>query len=289
VVTNKCDEHHLELNQTRLKKDYPDIRGFYDTSCLSGDGVAALKSAIQEQIHGPAMRHIFDPVPGEYFAVKQQLEALAEKRHHLSIQEYYTLCGKEGLALEREQNALLRFLHDLGSVLSFNDPANPYQLRQRSVFNPSWVTLGVYRVLNSVEVAKAGGVLGKNGLERILDSTTHPTECHGFIMEMMKKFELCYDIETDKSFLVPDLLPKDEPFTGEWDNALTFQIHYNILPNSVISRFIVRMNTFIHKTVWRSGVVLKSEANTALVKSGQKRKFIFGFMETTLRAGIFYL
>ena len=51
---------------------------------------------------------------------------------------------------------------------------------------------------------------------------------------MMKKFELCYDIEPDKSFLIPDLLPKDEPFTGdqEWNGALAFQYHYNVLPSS---------------------------------------------------------
>jgi internalin A len=92
---------------------------------------------------------------------------------------------------------------------------------------------------------------------------------------MMKKFELCYDIEPDKSFLIPDLLPKDEPFTGEWDGALAFQYHYNVLPSSIISRFIVRMNAFVHKTVWRSGVVLKSSGNTALVKADSEDRKIY--------------
>jgi transcription termination factor NusB len=32
---------------------------------------------------------------------------------------------------------------------------------------------------------------------------------------------------------------------------LEFEIHYNILPSSVITRFIVRMNAFIHKTHYR--------------------------------------
>lgn len=92
----------------------------------------------------------------------------------------------------------------------------------------------------------------------------------------MKKFELCYDIEPDKSFLIPDLLPKDEIYTGEWNDTLAFQYHYNVLPSSIITRFIVRMNTFIHKnTLWRSGVVLRRGENTALVKADTEEKRIY--------------
>jgi hypothetical protein len=40
-----------------------------------------------------------------------------------------------------------------------------------------------------------------------------------------------------------------------------------VLPSSIITRFIVRMNPFVHKTVWRSGVVLRNGGNTALIKA----------------------
>lgn len=94
---------------------------------------------------------------------------------------------------------------------------------------------------------------------------------------MMKKFELCYDIEPDNSFLIPDLLPKDEPYLSktEWKDALAFQYHFNVLPTSIISRFIARMNAFVHKTVWRSGVVLKSGGNTAVVKADTEDRKIY--------------
>ena len=54
----------------------------------------------------------------------------------------------------------------------------------------------------------------------------YPSGKRLFIVDMMRKFELCYDIEPEKTFLIPDLLPKDEPFIGNWDNALQFQYHY---------------------------------------------------------------
>jgi internalin A len=112
-------------------------------------------------------------------------------------------------------------------------------------------------------------------LNDILDLPEYPKEKRLFIVDMMKKFELCYDIVPDKYFLIPDLLPKNEPFTGEWGGALAFQIHYNVLPSSIISRFIVRMNAFVHKTIWRSGVVLKSGGNTALVKADTEDRKIY--------------
>jgi hypothetical protein len=41
-----------------------------------------------------------------------------------------------------------------------------------------------------------------------------------FIVDMMKKFELCYDLKFDKTFLVPDLLPKDQP-----------DLKFNVIPS----------------------------------------------------------
>jgi hypothetical protein len=85
---------------------------------------------------------------------------------------------------------------------------------------------------------------------------------------MMKKFELCYDIEPDKTFLVPDLLPKDEPAELKFNGVSAFEYAYPVLPSSVIIRFIVRMNQKIDDGfVWRTGVVLKIGSNTALVKA----------------------
>ncbi|HYY42928.1 MAG TPA: COR domain-containing protein, partial [Pyrinomonadaceae bacterium] len=61
-----------------------------------------------------------------------------------------------------------------------------------------------------------------------------------------------------------------------WDGALAFQYHYNVLPSSIISRFIVRMHQYVHKhTLWRTGAVLKNDANKALVKADLEDRKIF--------------
>ena len=88
----------------------------------------------------------------------------------------------------------------------------------------------------------------------------------------MRQFELRIEFEGSRGerYLVPDLLSRDEPYTGEWDDALAFQYRYDVLPGSVISRFIVRMHPYVYQnTCWRNGVVLASRdgQNKALVKA----------------------
>ena len=105
-------------------------------------------------------------------------------------------------------------------------------------------------------------------LDEILNLPEYPHGKRLFIVDMMKKFELCYDIEPDKTFLVPDLLPKDEPAELKFNGVPAFEYVYPVLPSSVITRFIVRMNQKIENHfVWRTGVVLKIGENTALVKA----------------------
>ena len=62
------------------------------------------------------------------------------------------------------------------------------------------------------------------------------------------------------------------PETGE----LRFEYHYNFLPSSVISRFIVRAHQQIARsTYWRTGVVLKYNGNKALIRADLEDKKVF--------------
>ena len=95
---------------------------------------------------------------------------------------------------------------------------------------------------------------------------------HQFIVEVMRQFELCFDFDgqINERFLIPGLLPVDKPETGDWSDSLKFQYRYEVLPDSVMSRFIVRMHVFIDgETYWRTGVVLASQdgRNRALIEA----------------------
>ena len=273
IVGNKTDQHPLDIDRTGLQKKYPNIVGILETSAATGAGIEALKAEIAAQVD--TLPHVRDLLPETWFTVKSKLEELGRDKNFITQDEYLELCGANDVADETSQHTLIGFLHDLGVVLHFQDDP---RLEALGILNPQWVTNGVYKILNSHELFQNQGTLTLPILNKTLNSPEYPSNKRLFIVDMMKKFELCYDIEPDKSFLIPDLLPKDEPFTGEWDGALAFQYHYNVLPTSIISRFIVRMNAFVHKTIWRSGVVLKSGGNTALVKADTEDRKIYIFV-----------
>ncbi|MBC7877029.1 MAG: leucine-rich repeat domain-containing protein [Anaerolineales bacterium] len=270
IIGNKTDQHPLDIDRTGLQKKYPNIVGILETSAATGAGIEMLKAEIAEQVD--TLPHVRDLLPETWFAVKTQLEELGKNKNFFTQDEYLDLCDKNDVKDEISKHTLIGFLHDLGVVLHFQDDP---RLENLGILNPQWVTNGVYKILNSHELFQNQGQLNLLMLNSILNLPEYPSNKRLFIVDMMKKFELCYDIEPDKSFLIPDLLPKDEPFTGEWDGALAFQIHYNVLPSSIISRFIVRMNAFIYKTIWRTGVVLKSGNNLALVKADVEDRKIY--------------
>jgi GTPase SAR1 family protein len=107
-------------------------------------------------------------------------------------------------------------------------------------------------------------------LKEILDDEPYQ-EKRMFIVDVMQKFELCYELpDREHAYLIPDLLPKEARETGGWDGALAFEVHYSVLPGSILTRLIVRMHRHVKdQTVWRTGVLLACEGNEAEVRSDE--------------------
>lgn len=266
LVGNKCEDFGLDIDQRGLSAKYPDIVGIIETSCATNLGMKAVRQTLIDTIG--RLTHIRDPLPAAFFAVKEYIEHL--DADYLAFTDYVRLCAFHGVDTPHEQELLVDFLHDLGTVLCFrNDP----RLRDTNILNPSWVTGGVYRLLNSHLAAQVKGLLSWREVDTILDSQEYPPDKRQFIIGMMKKFELCF--ESEDIFLVPDLLTKEEPDTGYWEGALHFQVRYDVLPSSIIGRLIVRMHRLISRgTVWRTGVVLTLDNNRALVKADREEALI---------------
>jgi internalin A len=263
IVGNKIDQHPLDIDRTGLQKKYPNIVGILETSAATGAGIEELKAAITDQVNN--LPHVRDLLPETWFTVKTKLEELGRQSNFITHDKYLELCAENEVTDEISQRTLIAFLHDLGVVLHFQDDP---RLEALGILNPQWVTNGVYKILNSHTLFQNKGVLTVSMLDEILNLPEYPRGKRLFIIDMMKKFELCYDIETDKTFLVPDLLPKDEPAELKFNGIPAFEYAYPVLPSSVITRFIVRMNQHIDDNcVWRTGVVLKIGENKALVKA----------------------
>src|SRR6266540_2368228 len=215
IVGNKTDQHPLDIDRTGLQKKYSNIVGILETSAATGAGIEELKTAITEYVNN--IPHVRDLLPETWFTVKSKLEELGKEKNFITQDEYLGLCDTNDITDETSQHTLIGFLHDLGVVLHFQDDP---RLEALGILNPQWVTNGVYKILNSHTLFQNKGVLTLSMLDEILNLPEYPRGKRLFIVDMMKKFELCYDIEPDKTFLVPDLLPKDEIYTGEWNDAV---------------------------------------------------------------------
>lgn len=279
LVGNKCDQHPLDIDKRGLLHKYPNIKAIIETSCATSEGIQTLQAAICQEID--ILPQIYNTFPTTWFALKRKLEAM--DCDYLPYDKYLALCQETKINDPNDPAQLIHVLHDLGVVLHFDDDP---RLQETSILNPLWVTQAVYKILNYRPLLANNGLLTLQNLFTILDSPAYPRTKQIYILEMLRKFELSYELEGQRdTVLLPDLLPKEQPDLSSFSfspfilesSALSFEYHYNLaLPSSIISRFIVRLHPYICKgIVWRSGVVLAYQENQALVRADYDARKIF--------------
>ncbi len=275
VVVNKTDEHQLAFNKKFLQQKYKNIQGFYDISCKKNTGIDTLKTAITKQIK--QLPHVFDILPKSWFDLKQQLEAMPDD--FITYDHYVQVCTKHQINETSPQKTLIDLLHDLGIVLNFREDTKRPQLQNTNILKPNWATEAIYKLINCHVLFQTKGVLELPQLSELLDNTRYPQTQHRTLIELMTKFELCFEMPNtaEESYLIADLLNREEPDLN-WNDkdCLKFEYHYDVLPSSIFSRFLVRMHKLISKkTYWFTGVMLTHENNKALIKTDLEDKKIF--------------
>jgi internalin A len=233
------------------------------TDCRNELGIDELRAKIEDVIKDmPDVRMKF---PADWFAVKERLESMADE--FMSYERFRELCEKAGIADETDRETLSVVLHCLGIALNYRSDS---RLRETSVLKPEWVTQGIYKILNEPKLAASQGELQLKDLAEILPMDRYPTDKHLFLLELMRKFSLCFAFPDDADrYLIPELLGKEEPEEVRAfvpSDCLNFEYHYGVLPEGLIPRFIVRSHTLSRgQSRWRSGVILAHEECKALV------------------------
>jgi internalin A len=273
IVLNKIKEHPFDVNRNALQCKYPFIREFVKTDCEDATGIEELHRTVERETDN--LEHLRDAFPASWFSIKDNLAGM--KRNYLSFAEYREECAEMGEQDPQAQESLAFHLHNLGIALNYRDDT---RLRDTHVLNPHWVTSGIYKILNANRLEKRKGEISLKDLPAILDAEEYPKEMHGFLLDLMKKFELCFNLEGKEGvYLIPELLDKQQPLAAnEFDPAecLNFQYHYPVLPEGLLPRFVVRTHVLSDDTSrWRTGVILKLEENLALVRAdAQERRVL---------------
>ncbi len=259
IVINKIDENpSYEVNREYLKRKYRNISGFIRVSCLRGEGISDFRSVLLNAINQTDL--IKTNWPLTWFNVKTEIEK--RNSDFIEIAEFRNICTKFGINKETKQNTLVGFLNDLGSVVYFND----LSLNDLQVLNPEWITEGIYKIINSDISALNNGNLSIEDIGFILDKIeymNYPKDKQKYLIEIMKKFQICYNIN-QSSILIPDLLSVQEPsFDFDFDNSNRVVIDYgSYLPRSIFPRFVIQTHTDVkEKLLWRTGVILQNKTS----------------------------
>ncbi|MEM7115426.1 MAG: COR domain-containing protein [Chloroflexota bacterium] len=286
IVINKSDQHHLDINRRGLQQKYPAIKGFIRTSAHTGHGLERLKTEMATLLG--TMKHVDSPFPASWMAVKQTLTKMQAAQDYIPYTEYQQLCQENGVSEASSQQTLIRFLHDLGVILNFDDD----RVQDTNVLNANWITRGIYSLLNNPSLQKSHGLLRHTQLGKLLPAAAFPGPTqHRFLREMMFKFELAFELPDRKRLLIPDLLSKEQPdFVWNDTDALHFAYQYRVLPHSILHRFMVRQHQRMDPNIrWHTGVLLHDGDFTALVTAdieaatirigiigtGDRRRFLY--------------
>jgi internalin A len=275
VVLNKIKVQPFQMNRKALQDKYPFIRGFIETDCKpqTNNGrqqmIKEIKSAISSM---PNVRADF---PAGWFQIKERLSKM--RKPFISFKEYRKICAELGELDPTAQERLAGFLDDLGVALNFREDQ---QLRDETVLNPHWITEGVYQIITSKVLAERQGELSSKDLKIIFKGKkSYPPRMHLFLLELMRKFELCFPYHEDPQkhrYLVPELLGKEEPTIKEPfrpAKCLNFRYDYRLMPEGLMSRFITRTHTMSKPAErWRTGVVLRWESCRAQVKADKQER-----------------
>jgi internalin A len=273
IVLNKIKAHPFDLNRRALRQKFLNIVDFLETDCETNHGLNTLRQTIERETD--RLEHLRDAFPSSWFGIKDRIATMSE--NFISFERYRDLCANQGETDPTAQEQLSTYLHHLGIILNYKDDP---RLRDTHVLNPQWVTKGIYTILNANTLAQNKGELNVCDFATILDPRDYPPERHTYLFELMRKFELCVHFpENEGRYLIPQLLDKQQPpEADDFDPAecLNFQYHYPTLPEGLLPRFIVRTYTLsTSQPRWRTGVILKFDGDTALVKADIQAKKVY--------------
>lgn len=283
VVFNKQDENPVETADRKyLKEKYPNIVGFYNTSCQTGFGIDGFKKDLEKQV--VQLRTVEEQFPNNWLAIKKTIEERTSgSQHYLTYEVYQEICKQNHAATEETQRLLLKYLNTIGSVTWFGEDI---YLKFFHVLNPAWITQGVYKILTARKTANLFGQVNVSDFKELLQPVgkndyTYDEQHYGYILSMMKKFDLCYTPD-DMHLLIPSAfakVPKVEYSEFRGENIRTYILQFkDYMPLALIHRYTAKkMPQALDKNYWYTGIVIednKSDA-VAMVHADKDAKRIY--------------
>lgn len=266
IVQNKIDERIKNLDEHLIGKSFSNIKGFHKVSATKGTNMNNLIEQIKKETL--LLDHIGDTLPKVWNDIRIKLESLS--RNFITHDEYLSICSDFGLD-ENQSDYISQYYHDIGVFLHFHGSSI---LNEIIFLKPEWATNAVYKLIDTKEVIKNYGKFYFKNLKKYWKD--YPTENYIHLIELMKKFELCFELSGTDNYIIPELLNSVMP-QFEWrdiDN-LVIRYGYEFMPKGIITRFIVRNHDLIlDNYYWKNGLIIQRENTLALIVCDEFRRII---------------
>jgi internalin A len=282
VVFNKQDDNANEIADRKfLKEKYRNIVGFYNTSCKTGFGLGDFRSDLEKQV--VRLRTVDERFPNNWFNIKKTIaESTSGEQHYMTYELFKTVCSDNNAKDSKTQKLLLKYFTTIGAITWFGDT----YLNFLHVLSPAWITQGVYKIITSKKTARLLGHINISDFNELLlpaveTDYTYDENHFGYILSMMKKFDLCYTAD-DQNILLPSAfgkVPKVEYSDFRGKGVRTYVLEFqDYMPAALIHRFIAKkIHAAYDGNYWYSGIVITDDKSSslAMVQADKDAKRIY--------------
>ena len=135
----------------------------------------------------------------------------------------------------------------------------------------------MYEIIDAEYIKKKFGRISPQDLNNLWQAPAYQ-DMQVELIALMKRFELCYELEGKGEYLIPQLLQvvKPEPYLWQdHSHQLQLRFRYDFMPKGMLSRIMVRLHRHIPnpKQAWRSGVYMeRKQAQAELQETWGKRE-----------------
>ncbi|MBK7057850.1 MAG: hypothetical protein IPH52_22910 [Leptospiraceae bacterium] len=219
-------------------------------------------------------------LPESWFYLKKELQAFAKSGiHYISLEKFIEHCKRNKIS-ESAHGTLLKYLHDIGSVLYFGDLE---QLKDMVIINPLWIINIVYKILDR-ELEWRKGQFDKAYIREKLkpkekeDLDLSDKEIDKFL-EMLIKFEVCFkEPGSEDKYIASQFLTKERIIGLDqlWkEKSLLFLKYPKYINENIMIRLISRFGEKADlKNYWNNGILFTSHHSQSLIEAFHNLKEI---------------
>jgi len=266
IVQNEKGGRSKQIDLPGIQRIYPFVYGVYQTNLLTGFGIEKVLDGIM--IHGLPVA--YQNTDYSWRKVIKSLKSHARNFDYIQKEDFWEICKKRGIP-DHKVLHLTEYLNNLGHIVSYH--TNPY-LKGWIVLNGNWIVNSIYNILESKRINNQYGYFSQNDIEEILYQSEYRNKLN-FIIEIMKKFLLCYEV-SDKKWIAPQLIKVESPDLSSWmdSNKKMIIAEYPFLPPGFISQLLVRIIKEIDlKEAWQTGIIFDYKGVRCLIRErwGEKK------------------